>query len=96
LIRIVDDAVEPAERVPRVFGHGHRGVEIAEVDGPQARFGRVLLALREHGVEALTSASDDADGGAALGEHGSQRGADARRCSGDQDRGTRDLHGRRT
>ena len=38
---VVHDAVEPAEGVPRVVRHGDGGVEVAEVDRPQPRLGRV-------------------------------------------------------
>ena len=91
--RVVHQHVEPAERVVDLEGQRRGGVGVAEVAHPHAAVGVMC-----RGTRASTSASrsaapgDDADGRAAAREQRRERGADARRRAGDQDRRPLDLH----
>ena len=76
--RVVDQAVDPAERVGGFACDGFGAIEIGEIGGERARRGCVHAALLEHGVEPIGASGDEPDGGAACREHGGERGADAR------------------
>ena len=89
---VVHQAVDAA---PLARGLVHEllgGVEVAEVDRPRARLGRVLAALGQHLLEAVGAPRHQPDGRAARRQHRAERGADARRRAGDDDVGSLDLH----
>ena len=90
--RVVHEHVEAAEGVPRLARDGFRAGEVAEVRHPQARGGRVPPARREDLLEPFAAPRHDADGGAALGEHGGERRADAGGRAGDQDARAGERH----